>query len=754
MVRQYVGARYVPKFADPVAWTRGTSYEAMTIVTYNNSSYTSKIPVPATVGDPADNPDYWALTGNYNAQVEQYRQETETVSNNLTTEITNLKNADTTLQGQITTEITNRETADDTLQGQINTEITNRKNADTTLQDQITTASNNLTTEITNRKNADTTLQGNINSEAATRASADSNLQSQINQIVSPSGEAPSAAEVQNARIGADGVTYDTLGTAIRTQVNNINNDLSSLKNELIDTGFQYLMEKNRTNGYYYYLSNNAVVKGGGGTANTHIYAPIVLKAGTTYYYKNLYGYFTLLDDGTTVTRLSDSQNLTSGSITPTVDTKIYISVNDVVTANRIFVDNAINPVKGTEGFYATKINPDNYVHITVKQDGTGNYVEPISAVRSITDSSESKQYIIEIYEGTYELSSQITDSEKQGNRWGLKLPNYVHLRGIGNVDNIILTCNLANNPSTEMVEYTSCLNLEQNNNIENITFSGHNIRYVVHDESSNQYKNWKRIVKNCKFIHTGNEDGYWQYSSAWGEGCSSGSVSEFYNCYFSNNSYVCPVGFHTNKNFERPCYHKYVNCTFDSKYVDIATRGTTGVFGINDMQSGKSVYVDFIDCTFNGFVFIQNNNSTEDWHDIHIGGHGNTPIMFNIYRPNVTSPKNFMYYFSDITRSVINGTNTTISKGKPLFYTNPSENVVGIAENNGIMCCGIALEDIPAKSIGRMQYAGYLQFSLIGLDTSDFAPGAKLGVRNWSIAEDSENYFAYVPSRGVIKFI
>ena len=75
MVRHYVGARYVPKFADPVAWASGTSYEAMTIVTYNNSSYTSKLPVPATVGNPADNPDYWALTGNYNAQVEQYRQE-------------------------------------------------------------------------------------------------------------------------------------------------------------------------------------------------------------------------------------------------------------------------------------------------------------------------------------------------------------------------------------------------------------------------------------------------------------------------------------------------------------------------------------------------------------------------------------------------------------------------------------------------------------------------------------------------------
>lgn len=76
MVRQYVGARYVPKFASPVEWAADTSYEALTIVTFNNASYTSKIQVPPTVGNPANNPKYWALTGNYNAQVEQYRQET------------------------------------------------------------------------------------------------------------------------------------------------------------------------------------------------------------------------------------------------------------------------------------------------------------------------------------------------------------------------------------------------------------------------------------------------------------------------------------------------------------------------------------------------------------------------------------------------------------------------------------------------------------------------------------------------------
>lgn len=77
MVRQYVGARYVPKIADPVEWQENTAYEALVIVTYNNSSYTSRKPVPVTVGIPPENTEYWALTGNYNAQIEEYRQLTE-----------------------------------------------------------------------------------------------------------------------------------------------------------------------------------------------------------------------------------------------------------------------------------------------------------------------------------------------------------------------------------------------------------------------------------------------------------------------------------------------------------------------------------------------------------------------------------------------------------------------------------------------------------------------------------------------------
>lgn len=73
-VRQYIGARYVPTFANPMEWSNTRTYEPLTIVQHNGNSYTSRQYVPT--GIDITNNDYWALTGNYNAQIEQYRQET------------------------------------------------------------------------------------------------------------------------------------------------------------------------------------------------------------------------------------------------------------------------------------------------------------------------------------------------------------------------------------------------------------------------------------------------------------------------------------------------------------------------------------------------------------------------------------------------------------------------------------------------------------------------------------------------------
>lgn len=74
---QYIGARYVPIFGrvneDSIEWNNSKPYEPLTIVLYQGNSYTSRQHVPA--GVEITNEQYWANTGNYNAQVEQYRQD-------------------------------------------------------------------------------------------------------------------------------------------------------------------------------------------------------------------------------------------------------------------------------------------------------------------------------------------------------------------------------------------------------------------------------------------------------------------------------------------------------------------------------------------------------------------------------------------------------------------------------------------------------------------------------------------------------
>lgn len=83
--RQYIGARYVPIFGrkeeTSIQWDNSAPYEPLTIVLYQGNSYTSRQYVPT--GIDILNEEFWALTGNYNAQVEAYRQEVMDFNNRL-----------------------------------------------------------------------------------------------------------------------------------------------------------------------------------------------------------------------------------------------------------------------------------------------------------------------------------------------------------------------------------------------------------------------------------------------------------------------------------------------------------------------------------------------------------------------------------------------------------------------------------------------------------------------------------------------
>ena len=103
---RYVGHRYVPKIFGE--WDKQNDYEGLSIVTHQGNSYTSKKRVP--VGIDILNEEYWVVTGNYNAQVDYYRDEVRKLSNkvsdnalNIETNKDDIKNLDSKLTDNVKT---------------------------------------------------------------------------------------------------------------------------------------------------------------------------------------------------------------------------------------------------------------------------------------------------------------------------------------------------------------------------------------------------------------------------------------------------------------------------------------------------------------------------------------------------------------------------------------------------------------------------------------------------------------------------
>ena len=122
-IRQYIGARYVPKYFEnsetgDSTWASNTFYEALIMVTWNNLTYTSKIPVPASVGNPASAPQYWVITSNVNAQIDQLQEEV----GNLSDTVDDIDDRVDTIDGRVTninSSVENLDDRVDTIDGRV-----------------------------------------------------------------------------------------------------------------------------------------------------------------------------------------------------------------------------------------------------------------------------------------------------------------------------------------------------------------------------------------------------------------------------------------------------------------------------------------------------------------------------------------------------------------------------------------------------------------------------------------------------------
>ena len=91
---------------------------------------------------------------------------------------------------------------------------------------------------------------GLLNDVTNAISEASSSLNARIDNIIA-GGTAPSEAEVTDARLGADGTTYSSLGDAIRDQIRDANNDLFIATDAYLSNSVE-LMDTDRTiDGYY-----------------------------------------------------------------------------------------------------------------------------------------------------------------------------------------------------------------------------------------------------------------------------------------------------------------------------------------------------------------------------------------------------------------------------------------------------------------------------------------------------------------------
>lgn len=133
-VREYIGARYVPVFANPPEWNDTRGYEPLTIVLHRGNSFTSTQYVPT--GIDISNTEYWLETGNWNAQIEAYREEVLRFD----ARITQNANGIEANKAAIASETTARENADTVIRNLITAEETARTAADTELRSDLSAA--------------------------------------------------------------------------------------------------------------------------------------------------------------------------------------------------------------------------------------------------------------------------------------------------------------------------------------------------------------------------------------------------------------------------------------------------------------------------------------------------------------------------------------------------------------------------------------------------------------------------------------
>ena len=589
-------------------------------------------------------------------------------------------------------------------------------------------------------------------------------LENRMNTFTSlPEGSTTGDAELEDIKNGADGIVYDTAGNAVRGQINNIKNRISSNEDEFrglpIYKQINLADITNKQDNTYWKVDipNTIPISGNAGGYTT--IPRIKLKRGLTYYISNFFPNFTWIskENGNEFNNVSFIDlGLSEPYIyTATEDCYLYLTYTGVHD-NIMVIENANKKPTFDLRFNEFKTIIENYKYeydkygnkiniITVKKDGTGDSTTIKGAIELCKNSSIDNQYEILIFDGEYNVIEELGGIQYLNNIMtmsgayaGLLLPDYVHLKGMGkSKDDVKITANVGQYFGLDFsildnaVTKLSPLNLEKSNNIENLTIVGQNCRYALHDESNNSYQNYTRKMKNVKVIHKGNDSKYtWKSSNGVGAGSGSGATYEYENCTFEG---TLPYSIHDNTSFTKPNKFLFNNCKFLNINADkIACRFVT----VSLENETITHDVEMNNCQFKGTLgqFEEAKGKGRKFY-IHGGGNSVVPYVYTNTSSNAVAKP---IALNEEVQIMINKDTETISKGSLVRIS--ASGIYKLTTSDKHLFYGIALEDIKSDENGHVKTKGYVYVN--DTNFASFNVGDKIGISDGSLVVTTGNEY------------